>query len=74
MTVRDFIEWLKTQDQDATVQVLVAERGHGYSEDSASAEDFTPTLAAYTDFRGNQFVKPDASYFNQRFLLLGEEA
>jgi hypothetical protein len=31
MRVRDFIEWLKTQDQDAVVEVLVQERAPPYA-------------------------------------------
>jgi hypothetical protein len=30
MKVSEFIEWLKTQDQDATVEVVVHESGTGY--------------------------------------------
>jgi len=28
-------------------------------------------LFNYTDFRGNQFIPPDAPHFNKRVLLLG---
>lgn len=67
MTVSELIEWLKTQDQEAVVQVLVRSQ----FGDHCSEEEFNTSLAEYTDFRGNPFVKPEQSFFNKRFLLLG---
>lgn len=80
MTVREFIEWLKTQDQDATVQVVQHKSSGGTNSyymqgGEAQVVDFNqdnPDLFEYTDFRSNQFVKPDAPYYNQRYLLIGE--
>lgn len=78
MTVADLIEWLKTQDQGATVQVVKhSSHGASYYEQGGTATvvEFDPTDVThhdYTDFRENQYVKPDAAYFNQRYLLLGE--
>lgn len=81
MTVSELIEWLKTQDQDAIVQVVQHTTGKGYYDQggNASVVDFTTEpcepycfLFDYTDFRDNQFVKSDAPHFNQRYLLLGE--
>jgi len=71
MTVAELIEWLKTQDQGATVFVPVGERGYGWSGDSYSLVEFTPEHAEYTDLRGNPFVKPDAPHFDTRSLNLG---
>lgn len=74
MTVAELIEWLKTQDEGATVYVLKGERGRAWEGDHYSFERFTPSLSEYADMRGNQFVKPGAPHFNSRSLYLGEEA
>jgi ribosomal protein L31 len=75
MTVSELIEWLKTQDQGATVQVVTIGKSPTY-ESFGPAElvhlDVTDAdHVDYTDFRGNQFVKEGAHHFNQRYLLLG---
>ena len=73
MTVSELIVWLQTQDQGATVEVLMSRRSSGYDGgDDVCTVDFSPELSEYSDMRGNQFVKPDASYFNKRTLLLGD--
>lgn len=82
MKVSEFIGWLKTQDQDAIVQVVIHTSGRSYDDQggNATVEDFDPTLEKwscpemyeYTDFRGNQFVKEDAPHYNKTYLLLGE--
>lgn len=78
MTVLQLIEWLKTQDPDAIVQVVQHKTSlGGYYEQGGTAKivDFNPedmNLHDYTDFRKNPYVKPDAPYFGQRYLLLGE--
>ncbi len=76
MTVFEFIHWLKTQDQDAIVMCLVHEKSGSYYEQggTCSQAEFTPDHSDYTDFRGNQFVKPKASYFEKRYLLIGLES
>lgn len=58
MTVSQFIEWLQTQDQEATVKVLEVE--HRYGVDLVKEIDFTPELSYYCDLRGNPFVKTDS--------------
>ena len=76
LTVAEFIEWLKTQDQEAIVQTIRHKEGTGWDDQGGSAEvvDFSPeTTSEYTDFRGNRLVKPSAPYYNKRFLLIGEE-
>ena len=70
MSVADFIAWLKTQDQGATVQVLIEECRHW--DTTTSWVDFDPEHhASYIDLRGNQFVKDDAPYKDRRYLELG---
>lgn len=76
MRVAEFIEWLKTQDQGAIVEVIYHTRGTGYYDQggNATAESFDPENSGhwyYTDFRGCQFVKEDAPHFDKRFLCLG---
>lgn len=75
ITVAEFIEWLKTQDQGAIVQVVDHDRnppGSYYCQGgTASVEDFRPELSEYTDFRGNQFIAPDRPSYNKRYLLIG---
>lgn len=75
MTVSQMIEWLKTQDQGAVVNVVVhkADGGNYYLQGGvAQTAVFTPELTEYTDLRGNQFVTPDKPYYNQRTLLIGQ--
>ena len=71
MNVRDFMHWLETQDQDATVEILIGVRGRGWDGDSYRHADFDPEKnVEYTDMRGNQHAvgKP---YENSRWLFLG---
>ena len=74
MTVSQLIEWLKTQDQDATVNVIQHKSGGGYYLQGGTAQEvpFSPELSEYIDMRGNEFVTPDKPYYNERTLLLGE--
>lgn len=73
MIVSEFIEWLKTQDQGATVEVLQrVSGGLGYGGDDYMVVVFDPEKhAEYVDFRKNQYAagKP---YENDRNLFLGE--
>ena len=78
MTVAEMIEWLKTQDQEAIVQVVRHESGRGYYDQggNTSIVDFDITddnLMTYTNFRCNSTVKPDDDLYNKRYLLLGEK-
>jgi hypothetical protein len=72
--VSDFIEWLKTQDQGATVEVLTVTHpcyGYGNGPDIRNV-DFDPAEHAdYADMRDNRFAK-GKPYENDRTLLLGE--
>jgi len=76
MTVSEFIEWLKTQDQGAIVKCLIHNTTGSYYEQggTCSRGEFTAEHAEYTDFRGNEFVKPEAPYYNKRYLLIGLES
>lgn len=72
MTVADFITWLQTQDQGATVQVVLEER-HGQTGyepyTTTSWVDFDPEHhVEYIDLRGNQFCNPPS---DRRYLELG---
>lgn len=74
MTVAEFIEWLKTQDQDAVVECVVHESGGSYYEQGGTCRtvNFTTELSDYTNFKDNKFVKETDSYFNKSYLLIGE--
>jgi len=53
MTVAEMIEWLKTQDQNAIVQVVFHEMGSGYYNQGGTAQTvaFDPTQhAEYSDY------------------------
>jgi len=74
MTVAQFIEWLKTQDQGATVQVAIGKHGRDWQGDYVCIEDFdinNSDHANYIDFRGNQFTKEHEKHYNRRFLEIG---
>jgi hypothetical protein len=73
MKVSEFIEWLKTQDQEAIVSCLVHHGNGSYYEQGGTCEEqeFIPEHSDYTDFRGNQFVKPGDHRFNKRYLIIG---
>ena len=71
MKVSELIEWLKTQDQEAIVEILVGEHSRGYSGDSFSKEFFDINEHVdYTDFRKYDFAKGQP-YENDRLLFLG---
>lgn len=63
MTVAEFIEWLKSQDQQAEVRCLVNYPGTGYYDQGGECgiEPFVPELS-------------DKNYTGQddRYLLIGE--
>lgn len=75
MTVRQFREWMETfEDQDAIVEVVVHTSDGGYymQGGSATTEEFDPEQhVEYTDWRGNQFVREDAPYYNRRQVVFG---
>jgi len=74
MKVRDLIELLAKQDQEAEVYVIEHRAGTGYYDQGGSITEVLfdeNEHLEYTDFRGNQFVTPDKAYFNARHILLG---
>ena len=77
VTVREFIEWLKTQDQDAIVEVIkhTDEGGYYMQGGSATTVNFSlepeADLFEHTDFRDNPYVKPESDHYNKRYLRLG---
>ena len=61
MLVPEFIEWLKTQDQTATVRVLQHTSGSGYYDQGGwtSEVDFDPQsgkVSTYIGFNGDRTV------------------
>jgi hypothetical protein len=75
MNVEEFAEWLKTfPDQKAEIQVIEHHDRRGYDEQGGYVfeELFDPTKhTEYTDFRNNELVKPDVSYYKKSYLLIG---
>lgn len=74
MIVEDFIKWLQTQDQGATVEVLCGEHSRGYKGDAYHKKiAFDQKLhVEYIDMRGNPFGI-GMPYENDRTLFLGGE-
>lgn len=74
MIVSEFIEWLKTQDQDAIVQVVCTrDRERGYeSYTEVSIVDFELELSDFADFTNNPHVEKDRDYHGKKYLTLGE--
>lgn len=67
MNVAEFIEFLKTQDQTAIVQVIVAE-----PYDSAWDEAFDPIKhVEFEDWTTNASVKPEMPFYQKKYLTLG---
>lgn len=72
MQVKQLIELLKTQDQEAIVDIVVGEQARAYGGDHYNVCEFDPSEhMQYTDFRANKFVKKTDSYYGKSFLLLG---
>ena len=72
MTVAELREWLATQDQEATVEIVAHTGNMEYLGDTFGVREFDPEEHVdYTDLRGNQFVKEDDPRFGSRSLLLG---
>ncbi len=71
MNVREMIEWLKTQPQDAVVEVVCTEAGRGRIEMSSTTETFKPELSEFYDWSGNKYIKESDPHFNKRVLTLG---
>jgi hypothetical protein len=68
--VKDLIEYLKTQDQEADVFVY-GERQSAYSSYVEEIPLDLKEHVEYIDLRGNQFVKETDIHYNARSLTLG---
>lgn len=64
MTVSELIKWLETQDQSATVQVIVHEMGYGYYNQGGNAQTVVFDPSQHSEHYEN-------SYLNCTELLLG---
>ena len=72
MKVHEFIEWLKTQEQEATVYVMVQNEPSEYqSYGNCSEIEFTPEHCEYRNFQNNPFAKGQP-YENAKELILGQ--
>jgi len=79
VTVAEFRKWLEQFPDDAEVLVAVQQEASGY-QSFGEIKFEEPELDKahlgkgweYVDFKGNQFVKPDAPHFGKRFLYIGE--
>ena len=72
MNVRELIEWLKTQDQEAIVEVLEGDTRNSPPYPCNHVEFDKDSHVEYTDFRNNKFAK-GKDYENTRILFLGSE-
>ena len=74
MKVSEFIEWLKTQDQDATVKTFRhTSTGSYYAQGGICHQvnfSLDPETFEYTDFRSNRF-SVGTPYETERTLLIG---
>ena len=73
MIVSELIEWLKSQDQEAIVEVIVIGKSDYYNQAGTySINEFTPELSDYSDFRNSEMSKGHP-WENKRYLQLGGE-
>lgn len=70
MNVKEMIEWLQTQPQDAVVEVVNATRYDDYNC-SMSTVEFTTNWQSLYDWTGNKYIKPGNHQFNKKVLTLG---
>lgn len=78
VTVERMIQWLKTQPQDAILEVATVE-GYtgsgdpivGFNELQASDLKEEAGMVEIMDLRGNPFVTPDKPYYGKVFIRLG---
>lgn len=70
MLVKDFIEWLKTQDQDAIVEVPVKLEAIEYYGDIWGMQNFSPEEhAEFYDLTNNPYVTQEERKL--KYLTLG---
>lgn len=77
MKVKEMIDWLKTQPQEAIVQVLTTEETGGdyYSYTYKTYKDFDPSQHVYMiDYtKNNIYVKEQNPRYGKIYLELGGE-
>ncbi len=75
MNIREFREFISQFPDDTIVEVLEMV-DEGYNGSYIRVIEFRGEEYKdydYTDFTGNQFVKPDAAHYNKRFIRFGKE-
>lgn len=75
MNVKEFKEWISQFPDDTIVEVIEA-FDCGYNGTGVTVKEFAGAEFEdyeYTDFTGNQFVTPDRSCYNKRYIKLGKE-
>jgi len=78
-TRKDLQEWLNRFPEDTIIEFGIQQEAGGY-QSYGSVEFETPILEdsdigdgwEFSDFRNNQFVKPDAKHFGKCYLRIGE--
>lgn len=70
MTVRELIEWLKTQDQGAIVEVMEERDGKWEGSITSVVPFSVEDHVYYSDLRCNDFVKDDDKLKQVRTLTL----
>ncbi len=79
MIVSEFIEWLKTQDPDAAVKVVIVTDRSGDYETiiDVKTEDFDPAVSPRTfsvaDYRNSTYAPVGSRLFNLNELVLGRD-
>lgn len=77
MKVSKFIEFLKTQDQEAIVQVLETHNGHscGLPYTDVCTEIFSPNdHITIEDFTQNTYVEPSSEWYMKKYIVLGKSS
>lgn len=74
MNRAEFQKWLDQFPEDTEIEVMMQAPDGSWHTGEVEAKQFDATNEdhfEYTDFNGNQFVNPNESYYNKRFLTLG---
>lgn len=76
MKVSEFIEFLKTQDQEAIVRVIATStsRSCGEPYTDVSEEDFNSVdHVTVEDWTKNSRVKPTQEWYMKKYIMLGKK-
>jgi hypothetical protein len=73
MKIPDFIKWLETQDQEAHIEVVVADTDkRGIT--TTTVEFFDPEKhVTEVDWRGSMYVNPYQDWYNKKVITIGVE-